>query len=191
MRTGNGSRNIVREQADATGLDLALGIHDCLFGIGVVVAAREGLAGLVFVDDASEVDACVSRFLRHWGRSGLTADLDRTAELLLRALSAPRDTPPVVLIGTNFERRVWRALLDIPFATTTSYGAIARAIGAPGAARAVGRAVGRNNLALVVPCHRVIGADGSLTGFRGGLDLKRAMLGWEAAQARQAGPLAA
>src|SRR6185437_10117039 len=82
--------------------------------------------------------------------------------------------------GPEFNRRVWEALLDIPFGTTTSYGAIARTIGYPKAARAVGAANGANPIALVVPCHRVIGSDGSLTGYGGGLPLKRRLLEHEA-----------
>lgn len=82
--------------------------------------------------------------------------------------------------GTQFDKRVWTALLDIPFGTTTSYGEIAKRIGSPGAARAVGAANGANPIALIVPCHRVIGADGSLTGYGGGLPLKRKLLAHEA-----------
>jgi methylated-DNA-[protein]-cysteine S-methyltransferase len=83
------------------------------------------------------------------------------------------------LQGTEFQRRVWRALLTIPYGETRSYGEIAEQIGAPGAARAVGLANGHNPIAIVVPCHRVIGAGGSLTGYGGGLDRKRTLLGLE------------
>ena len=82
--------------------------------------------------------------------------------------------------GPEFDKQVWRALSDIPFGHTTSYGAIAKAIGQSGAARAVGAANGANPIALIVPCHRVIGSDGSLTGFGGGLPLKRKLLEHEA-----------
>jgi methylated-DNA-[protein]-cysteine S-methyltransferase len=82
--------------------------------------------------------------------------------------------------GPAFDKRVWAALMDIPFGTTTSYGAVARTIGYPNAARAVGAANGANPIALIVPCHRVIGSDGSLTGYGGGLPLKRKLLEHEA-----------
>lgn len=82
--------------------------------------------------------------------------------------------------GQGFERQVWKALSDIPFGRTVSYGAIAKAIGQPGAARAVGAANNANPIALIVPCHRVIGSDGSLVGFGGGLPLKRRLLEHEA-----------
>jgi methylated-DNA-[protein]-cysteine S-methyltransferase len=82
--------------------------------------------------------------------------------------------------GTPFQLDVWRALCAIPYGATTSYGDIARAVGQPGAARAVGGANNRNPIAIVVPCHRVIGASGSLTGYGGGLDRKRLLLELEA-----------
>ena len=83
------------------------------------------------------------------------------------------------LDGTSFQRRVWDALGEIPYGETRSYGEIARRIGQPGAARAVGLANGRNPIAVIVPCHRVIGADGTLTGYAGGLQTKRALLDLE------------
>ena len=83
------------------------------------------------------------------------------------------------LQGTEFQRRVWQALLTIPFGQTRSYGEIAAQIGAPGAARAVGLANGHNPIAIIVPCHRVVGASGGLTGYGGGLDKKRSLLALE------------
>ena len=86
--------------------------------------------------------------------------------------------------GNPFERRVWRALAGIPYGETTSYGELAREIGHPSAARAVGVANARNPIAVIVPCHRVIGASGALTGYGGGLERKRLLLELESAQAR-------
>ena len=83
------------------------------------------------------------------------------------------------LVGTEFQRRVWAALLTIPYGETRSYGEIARQIGSPGAFRAVGLANGHNPIGIIVPCHRVIGSNGSLTGYGGGLDRKRALLEME------------
>jgi methylated-DNA-[protein]-cysteine S-methyltransferase len=83
------------------------------------------------------------------------------------------------LVGTSFQRQVWEALLTIPYGETRSYGQIAEQIGSPGASRAVGLANGHNPIGIVVPCHRVIGANGSLTGYGGGLDRKRALLALE------------
>jgi methylated-DNA-[protein]-cysteine S-methyltransferase len=86
---------------------------------------------------------------------------------------------PVVLRGTVFQRRVWAALQEIPFGVTTTYGELAASIGAPTASRAVGLANGRNPVSIVVPCHRVVGANGSLTGYGGGMARKRALLDLE------------
>jgi methylated-DNA-[protein]-cysteine S-methyltransferase len=87
--------------------------------------------------------------------------------------------------GTEFERAVWEQLLEIPYGETASYGEVARAIGRPDRARAVGAANGRNPLPIVIPCHRVIGADGSLVGYGGGLDLKRRLLELESGAVQQ------
>ena len=90
---------------------------------------------------------------------------------------------PLELGGTPFQRAVWTALREIPYGETVTYGELARRLDRPAAVRAVGAANGRNPIAVVVPCHRVIGADGSLTGFGGGLDRKRALLELEAGAA--------
>jgi AraC family transcriptional regulator of adaptative response/methylated-DNA-[protein]-cysteine methyltransferase len=88
----------------------------------------------------------------------------------------------VVLIGTDFEVRVWETLLKIPMGWATTYSDIAAKIERPAASRAVGAAVGKNPLSFVVPCHRVLGKSGAITGYHWGLTRKRAMLGWEAGQ---------
>ena len=87
---------------------------------------------------------------------------------------------PLALAGSPFQRRVWRALQDIPYGETVGYGYVARRLGVPSAARAVGVANGQNPVCVIVPCHRVIGADGSLTGYGGGLERKRLLLELEA-----------
>lgn len=90
---------------------------------------------------------------------------------------------PLDAAGTDFQRSVWSALRKIPYGRTVSYADIARAIGKPKSMRAVGMANGRNPISIVVPCHRVIGADGSLTGYGGGLDRKRTLLNLESSGA--------
>lgn len=86
---------------------------------------------------------------------------------------------PLAPVGTDFQRRVWSTLRTIPYGSTISYGELARRIGSPRASRAVGLANGANPIPIIVPCHRVIGANGSLTGFGGGLPIKRALLSLE------------
>jgi methylated-DNA-[protein]-cysteine S-methyltransferase len=119
-----------------------------------------------------------------WQRAGRDHEVLAAARVQLLEYFAGRRRRfelPLVLEGTDFQRRVWSALADIPFGTTCSYAALARAIGSPDAVRAVGAANGRNPLPIVLPCHRVIGADGSLTGFGGGLERKAARLRLEGA----------
>ncbi len=95
---------------------------------------------------------------------------------LLRRANVPEFDLELDMVGTQFQRRVWEALRTIPYGETCSYGEIARQIGSPSASRAVGLANGHNPIGIIVPCHRVIGANGSLTGYGGGLDRKRALL---------------
>ncbi|MEL6329123.1 MAG: methylated-DNA--[protein]-cysteine S-methyltransferase [Planctomycetota bacterium] len=112
---------------------------------------------------------------------------DRLGEQLAAYFAADRSAfdLPLDLRGSDFELRVWRALLEIPTGQTRSYAQIAESLDTPGASRAVGLANGRNRIAIVVPCHRVIGADGSLTGYGGGLDRKRKLLELEGAIATE------
>jgi methylated-DNA-[protein]-cysteine S-methyltransferase len=88
-------------------------------------------------------------------------------------------TLPLDVAGTAFQRKVWEALMTIPFGEKRSYGEVAAQIGSPGAARAVGAASGRNPVSIVTPCHRVVGSNGALTGFAGGLDVKTKLLSYE------------
>jgi methylated-DNA-[protein]-cysteine S-methyltransferase len=98
-----------------------------------------------------------------------------------------RFSVPLLFVGTDFQRAVWNGLSDIPYGATLSYGELAARLGVPGAVRAVANANGANALSIFVPCHRVIGSDGSLTGYGGGLPAKRALLELESAPFREAG----
>jgi len=111
--------------------------------------------------------------------------LDRVAAQVAEYFAGERTAfdLPLAPRGTPFQQGVWRALLAIPYGRTASYGDVARAVGQPAAVRAVGAANGRNPIAIVVPCHRVIGADGTLTGYAGGLARKQALLALEARHA--------
>ena len=100
-----------------------------------------------------------------------------------------RFTVPLDFQGTDFQKSVWTALLTIPFGETRSYGEIARQIGRPSASRAVGAANGRNPISIIAPCHRVIGTNGALTGFAGGLEAKAFLLAIESADTRVAEPM--
>jgi methylated-DNA-[protein]-cysteine S-methyltransferase len=154
-------------------------IFDSPIGPLTVVAGATGLRHLYFGDQLARVDAgdrCDPTRL-----ASVTEQLEQyfCGERRIFELEFEWD-------GTPFQRRVWRALREIPYGATTTYGALARRLGLVGAggapnARAVGAAVGATPVPIVIPCHRVIGADGSLTGYGGGLRRKRALLDFEAA----------
>jgi AraC family transcriptional regulator, regulatory protein of adaptative response / methylated-DNA-[protein]-cysteine methyltransferase len=173
-------------KAGGEGLTIAYGFHPSPFGTALVMATDRGLAGLAFADEGDEKTALADMKSR-WQRAGYVEDSARTSALAKRIFD-PRhwraDRPlRVVLIGTDFEVRVWETLLKIPMGRATTYSDIAAKIRKPTAARAVGAAVGKNPLSFVVPCHRVLGKSGDITGYHWGLTRKRAMLGWEAARA--------
>jgi AraC family transcriptional regulator, regulatory protein of adaptative response / methylated-DNA-[protein]-cysteine methyltransferase len=170
----------------ARGLTLLYGFHSSPFGDALVAATAHGLAGLAFADRGEKTSA-LDDLRRRWPQARFRADAAGTAGLARRIFDPNRwrrDRPlRVVMIGTDFEVRVWEALLQIPIGRVTTYSDIATKIDAPKAARAVGAAIGKNPIAFVVPCHRVIGKYGDLTGYYWGLIRKRAMLGWEAGRA--------
>jgi len=170
-------------KAGGEGLTLAYGFHPSPFGPALVIATERGLAGLAFADPGEEM-AVLDDMRGRWPRALLRGDVAATAPIA-RHIFDPKlwkqDRPlRIVMIGTDFEVRVWEALLEIPMGRATTYSDIAARIDAPRAARAVGAAVGRNPISFVVPCHRVIGKNGDLTGYHWGITRKRAMLGWEA-----------
>jgi len=171
------------------GLTIYYGFHPSPFGSALIMASERGLAGLAFAD-AGDEKAALADMRRRWPNANYVEDIARTAPLARRIFDPMRwraeEPLRVVLIGTDWEVRVWQALLKIPMGRLTSYSSIATRLCAPKAARAVGAAVGKNPLAFVVPCHRVVGRAGALTGYHWGLTRKHAMLGWEAGRAAQA-----
>jgi methylated-DNA-[protein]-cysteine S-methyltransferase len=152
---------------------------DCPLGGITLAATDEGLAGVWFDQQ------------RHWPvTTGWVPDAEhpvlRQAAAQLHDYFAGRrthfDLPLDLSHGTAFQQSVWQALLAIPSGQTTSYGALSAGVGNPAAVRAVGAAVGRNPISVIVPCHRVLGTDGSLTGYAGGLERKAALLALEGAR---------
>jgi len=175
-------------RAKGEGLLLRYGFHPSPFGRALVIATGHGLAGLAFADAGGE-EAALADMAGRWPRASLAPDPAATAPFAARIFDPARWRPDqplrVVFIGSDFEIRVWETLLKVPFGCATTYSDIARAMNRPGAARAVGGAVGRNPVSFVVPCHRVLGRSGSLTGYHWWLTRKRAILGWEAGVAAQ------
>ncbi|MDM0028607.1 methylated-DNA--[protein]-cysteine S-methyltransferase [Variovorax saccharolyticus] len=146
---------------------------------GITLAATDqGLAGTWFDQQRHWPDT------RGWQTDDAHPVLRQAAAQLADYFAGRRDRfdlPLDLSHGTAFQQSVWRALLAIPAGKTTSYGALSAGVGNPAAVRAVGAAVGRNPISVIVPCHRVLGADGSLTGYAGGLERKTALLELEGA----------
>jgi AraC family transcriptional regulator of adaptative response/methylated-DNA-[protein]-cysteine methyltransferase len=167
------------------GLTIRFGFHPSPFGSALVMATERGLAGLAFADPGEE-PAALADMKGRWPRATYAEDSARTAAIARRIFDSSQwqQSQPlrVVLIGTDWEVRVWETLLQIPMGRLTTYSDIASKVRSPAAARAVGAAVGKNPVSFVVPCHRVVGKSGELTGYHWGITRKRAMLGWEAGQ---------
>jgi AraC family transcriptional regulator, regulatory protein of adaptative response / methylated-DNA-[protein]-cysteine methyltransferase len=167
------------------GLSVRFGFHPSPFGRALVMATERGLAALAFAD-AGEEEIALADMRSRWPKASYVADAARTAPIAQRIFDPsqwrPQQPLRIVLIGTDWEVRVWEALLEIPMGRLATYSGIADKVCTPKAARAVGAAVGKNPVAFVVPCHRVIGKAGDLTGYHWGITRKRAMLGWEAGQ---------
>jgi len=134
----------------------------------------ESVTGLFMQNQKHEV-----KRTRDWKRDDAALEQPRAQLKAYFAGELREFELPLAAEGTPFQQRVWRALCDIPYGKTISYGELARRIGQPTASRAVGLANGQNPIAIVVPCHRVIGANGTLTGYGGGLERKRWLLAHE------------
>lgn len=163
-----------------SGEEIGASIDLCQTAWGWVGIANSpgGLLALTFPQSTQA--GALKPLLERWGgRPSYDDALDELKRELQQYFQGQRVLFNAVLNlreATVFQRRVWSAVRDIPYGETRSYGQIARQAGSPGAARAVGRAMATNPLPIVVPCHRVIGSDGNLRGFGGGLDLKRRLL---------------
>jgi len=167
------------------GLTIRYGFHPSPFGTALVMATDRGLAGLALADPGKD-RAALADMTGRWPKATYGEDAAATAALARRIFDSTQWRPDqplrVVLIGTDWEVRVWEALLHIPMGRLVTYSDIAGKVRKPAAARAVGAAVGKNPISFVVPCHRVVGKSGELTGYHWGITRKRAMLGWEAGQ---------
>jgi len=167
-------------------LSIAFGFHDCPFGVCLVLTTEKGVCGVAFGDEGDE-DEMLADMKARWPKARYRRDDVRTAQIAKQIFAAPRADCALTLhlMGTPWQVQVWRALLEIPSGTLASYRAVAARLGDARASRAVGSAVGRNPVAWIIPCHRVLGSDGKLTGYHWGVARKRAMLALEAAEADQ------
>ena len=173
-----------------SGLRISAGFHESPFGEALIAATDRGVCGLTFHD--GDRKAALRDLASRWPNATIDERPRTTAPVASRIFSAleardPEGLVPLGLLvrGTNFQVKVWRALLQIPVGSVATYEDIATAIGTPAAVRAVGTAIGRNPVAFLIPCHRVIRTTGALGGYRWGLPRKRAMLAWEAGRGSQ------
>lgn len=166
------------------GLDIDYAVHDTPFGPAFIALTPRGICNFSFLDSA-ETAGPVAALRKTWPHAAVHENPQR-AQAVVKALfdgNIALDRPLSLHVsGTNFQVSVWRALLRIPPAAVTSYSRVAAAIGRPNSARAVGRAVGANPVALLIPCHRAIQQSGSLGGYHWGETRKHAIHAWESAR---------
>lgn len=163
------------------GLELIWGLHPGPFGRCLIAESARGVCLIDFTAEPGEHEAR-RRLARRWPAATLNQDARRsgkTFERILASLRGEATAPEAAVTGSNFQIRVWDALLRIPPGQLVSYGELAEAIGAPGASRAVGTAVGANPVPLLIPCHRVLRQTGDFGQYSGGRLRKRAILLWE------------
>jgi AraC family transcriptional regulator of adaptative response/methylated-DNA-[protein]-cysteine methyltransferase len=168
-------------RSGGAGITLAWGIHESPFGRYLLALTGRGIAGLAFLDERGErggADDLVER----WPNASILHRPRETAEVAARLFTRTYPEQPLHLLlkGTNFQLKVWEALLRIPEGTVLTYEDIAGRIGTVRATRAVGGAIAANPIAWLIPCHRVIRKTGAFGGYRWGVDRKRALLAWEA-----------
>lgn len=164
-------------KSGGAGLTIHWGIAESVFGPCLLAETTRGICRLSFLEEEISANEVVADWPRaEWIRDDELAS--RRVEALFRRNS---DAAPLRawVRGSAFQTRVWRALLEIPNGALSTYGRLATAIGRPGAARAVGTAVGSNPIAFLIPCHRVIRETGAISGYRWGVGRKRALLAWE------------
>ncbi len=166
------------------GLAIRWGIHPTPFGDCLLAATARGICALEFLADRAPEEA-VAELAASWPGAELHHRPEITGRLMQRVFPEPGRLPEgpfhLLVRGTNFQVRVWQALLRIPAGAVISYGDLARRLGQPTAARAVGSAVGRNPVSYLIPCHRVVREATGLGHYRWGATRKRALLAWEAA----------
>lgn len=166
------------------GLLIEYGFHDCPFGVTLVMATDKGVCGMAFGDEGEE-EEMMADMKNRWPRARYREAVARTAPLVRQIFALEHNADDEIklhLLGTPWQIKVWQALLEIPSGTVTTYRSVASKVCTPKASRAVGAAVGRNPISLLIPCHRVLGTDGALHGYHWGLPRKRAMLALEAAR---------
>ncbi|BDM78832.1 methylated-DNA--[protein]-cysteine S-methyltransferase [Acaryochloris marina] len=169
-------------RAGGAGLNIRYGIHETPFGYCLIALTPRGICNIHFLPSADE-QTSQQQLQTDWPQAKIIRDQTATGNVCDQIFNASPSSPLTLhLKGTNFQIQVWQALLRIPLGELTTYQSLATAISKPTAARTIGNAVGRNPIAYLIPCHRVIRGTGELGGYRWGCERKAAMLGWEASQ---------
>lgn len=165
------------------GMTIRYGVHATPFGRAMIAITQRGICGLAFLEESS-VDGALESVRSSWPDARFAEDPLATAPVVAAVFRTARRSPAIALHvrGTNFQIKVWQALLQLPPETFVSYEHVARAIGMSGARRAVASAIGRNPVAVIIPCHRVIRKTGAWGEYRWGPLRKRAVCVWEDAQ---------
>ncbi len=169
-------------RSGGAGLTIRWGVQPTPFGPALVAVTERGVCEFGFLGDDDEAPAAVSALRARWSAATWVEDASAVAPVVGRAFGDAGEPLRLLVRGTNFQLKVWSALLRIPAGRVVSYGHLAAAIGQPTASRAVGTAIGQNPVGYLIPCHRVIQSLGGLGGYRWDPVRKRAMLGWEAAR---------
>lgn len=179
-------------KARGDGMQISYGFHPSPFGDCLIGVTSRGICSLVFVQD-NDYDAALSNLMASWPAANFNQDQDVTNPVIPEMLALfqhPASTPMrIYLQGTNFQLKVWEALLDIPAGSVVSYKQVAIQVGLPQGSRAVGNALAKNPLAVLIPCHRVIHTSGDFGQYRYGTVRKKALLGWEQAKIDQERPV--
>jgi AraC family transcriptional regulator, regulatory protein of adaptative response / methylated-DNA-[protein]-cysteine methyltransferase len=165
-----------------SGLEIDYGIHSTPFGDAFIAVTKRGICKLSFVEDGYEKE--LEELEEVWKNATLKHSQAKTKNIIELVFNIKKraDAPLSILVfGTNFQVSVWKALLELPFGSLSSYGEIASKIGKPKASRAVGSAIGQNPIAFLIPCHRVIQQSGKIGGYRWGVTKKHLIHAWEMA----------
>ncbi len=166
-------------------LRISSGFYLCPFGLAHIASTDKGICWLAFIDSAQQETSSLE-LRAQWPQATYQDDEGKHHQIIKSLFSKDKNQPLYLHIkGTNFQLKVWEALLNVPLGQCASYNSIAHAIGQPSASRAVGSAIGKNPVAWLIPCHRVIRATGVIGQYRWGHNRKKSLLGWEAANAQQ------
>lgn len=194
QRTGNSNGRFYATSSEALGMtpsqfrrgapdaEIKFAVGECSLGVVLVAASEMGVCAILFGDDAESLRNDLKKQFPRARLVGGDEAFEALTTKVIDFVEAPRRglDLPLDVRGTAFQHRVWDALRRIPAGATASYAEIAKAIGAPKSVRAVARACASNRIAVAIPCHRVVASDGSLSGYRGGVERKRALLVKEA-----------